>query len=85
MPIKEGNRELTPADYLKMLRDTQGDRPVAWARSLAALIQFNVVSETEAQPYAEELAKSLSDRADDFWIQYNRLLLKKDSKDQVVG
>ncbi|OGG36009.1 hypothetical protein A2363_00805 [Candidatus Gottesmanbacteria bacterium RIFOXYB1_FULL_47_11] len=80
-PIKDNEIILTPDDYLKMMTDTQGNRPTAWARSLAGLVTLGVLPEEEAINYANTLAKAAQDQSDAFWAAHNTKIIKwKESK-----
>lgn len=80
-PIHEGNRTISPAEYLTAMKDTQGDRPAAWARSLAGLVTLEVLPEEEGIEYANILAEAANDQKEVFWDTYNAALTKwKESK-----
>jgi len=70
-PIEENKRILTPADYLTKMKDEQGIKPKAWARSLAGLVTLGVLPEEEATEYANTLADGSQEKKGDFWTTYN--------------
>jgi hypothetical protein len=70
-PIEQQGKTLTPADYLTKMRDEQGDRPDAWARSLISLITLGLLPENEAGEYAQCLADASGKQTKKFWDTYN--------------
>ena len=84
----EPNRQLpTPEEYLKKMREEQGEEPLAWARTLASVVIFGMVPEEKAGAYVDVLTQASGKEAQGFLKIYNHAIeqWKNPQKPQLLS
>ena len=69
--------KITPTEYVEQMQAQQGERPDAWARSLAQLVIFESITREEAEPYAAALEVAAGPNGNAFRTLYETLLVDR--------